>query len=638
MCAIVGLLSAKIDGSPDRDVLGAMCRRVRHRGPDGEGLYVDGPIGLGSRRLAILDLSDNASQPMTNETGEVTVVFNGAIYNFQALRRSLRARGHHFRSETDTEVLVHLYEEHGIELLEHLRGMFAIAIWDRARQQLLLARDRFGAKPLYYRVDPQGLSFASEIPALLAAGAPMELDPAGLDAYLALQYTPAPLTIVRGVRRLPAGHRLIARSGSEPRIEQYYRLRFDVQDARPPAVLAHDLQARLKSAVRRRLVADVPAGVFLSGGLDSAAIALAAADAAGSLPTFTVGFSKSDPSLQYARLVADRMGARHHELIVEPELATIVPRIVEHIGEPFGDCSMVPTWYLAEFARTQVTVALSGDAADEAFAGYHEYRVMQATRWLRRLPGAMPAAVAHMIAAWCPRRLPQVRGVARRALLPEATEYLGLIGQFVDGNRAPIFGPALREMAASTAVLQSFERILEDATAGDAAGRLTELDITCYLPDDILMKVDLASMAHGLEVRSPFLDQEVMELAASIPSRHKLYALQTKRILRAAVADFVPREILARTKRGFDPPVNAWIRGPLAEMTRDLLLDETARQRGWFNPREVERLVTEHGHGASHGRQLWTLLILEQWCRTFLDRPPTPSQNPRPVPQATTAG
>jgi asparagine synthase (glutamine-hydrolysing) len=605
-----------------------MCRRLRHRGPDGEGQYLEGPVGLGSRRLAIIDLSDNASQPMRNETGDVTAVFNGAIYNFQELRARLRAQGHQFRSETDTEVLVHLYEEHGVEMLEHLRGMFAIAIWDRPRQQLLLARDRFGAKPLYYRVDANGLSFASEISALVAAGAPTEPDPAALDAFLALQYIPAPLTIFRGIQKLAAGHRLIVRAGGEPHVERYYRLRFDVPDSRTPADLMTDLRERLDEAVRRRLVADVPAGIFLSGGIDSAAIALAAAKHAPSLPTFTIGFSKDDPSLRYSRLVADRMGAEHHEMIVEPALATIFPRIVEHLGEPFGDCSIVPTWFLSEFARTKVTVALSGDAADEAFAGYHEYRVMQLTRYLRWLPGPMPAAVSQAIATWCPRRYPQVRGVARRAMLPEAAEYLGLVGQFVDGNRAPIFGPYLRDLTKSDATLQQFERLLASSTAGDAVGRLSELDISCYLPDDILMKVDLASMAHGLEVRSPFLDQDVMELAAAIPSRYKLYALQTKRILKEALTDLVPREILTRTKRGFDPPVDDWLRGSLAEMTRDLLLDDTARRRGLFNQDEVGRLVREHFDGVSHGLQLWTLLVLEQWCRTYLDSSPATSTSP----------
>jgi len=337
------------------------------------------------------------------------------------------------------------------------------------------------------------------------------------------------------------------------------------------------------------------------------------------LPTFTVGFSKADPSLRYARLVADRIGARHHELIVEPAAAAIVPRIVEHFGEPFGDSSVVPTWYLSQLARTHVTVALSGDAADEAFAGYHEYRVMQATRWLRRLPGRSPAAVANAIATLCSNRFPRVRDVARRAMLPEPAEYLLLMGQFVDGNRAPLFGPSLQDLVRSTAVLQSFEQMLDGSTARDPVGRLSELDISGYLPDDILMKVDVASMAHGLEVRSPFLDQEVMELAASIPSRHKLHAFRTKRILKRALADLIPREILARRKRGFDPPVDEWLRGPLAEMTKDLLLDDTARQRGWFNPREVDRMVTSHVQGASCGLQLWTLLILEQWCRTYLD-------------------
>jgi asparagine synthase (glutamine-hydrolysing) len=617
-----------------------MCRRLRHRGPDAEGIHVEGPVGLGSRRLAILDLSDRATQPMTNENGEVVVVFNGAIYNFQALRRDLLARGHRFRSSTDTEVLVHLYEEHGVDLLDHLRGMFAIAIWDRARQQLLLARDRFGAKPLYYRTNAHGLMFASETSALLVGDAPIEPDPAGLDAYLALQYTPAPLTVFRGIRKLPAGHRLIVRphDGSEPQPERYYRLQFDTHDPRAQEALIADLQTRLDAAVRRRLVADVPVGVFLSGGLDSAAIALTAARQAANLPTFTIGFSPDDPSLGYARLVADRMGTRHHELIVEPPLATIVPRIVEHLGEPLGDCSLVPTWYLSAFAREHVTVALSGDAADEAFAGYHEYRVMQATRWLRRLPAPMPAVIAGAIATCWPRRWPDVRDVAQRATLSEAAEYLGLMGQFVDGTRTRLLGPALHDLQSSHETERQFERLLHEATATDPVGRLSELDIAGYLPDDILMKVDVASMAHGLEVRSPFLDQDVMELAAAIPSRYKLYAFQPKWILRAAMADRVPREILARTKRGFDPPLDNWLRGPLADMLGDLLLDRTARERGWFQAREVEQMLTAHRAGRSHGRRLWTLLVLELWCRTCLDRQPTDAPTLPAIMPVTTGG
>ncbi len=625
MCAIAGLLTGNSECPPDADRLRVMCRKLTHRGPDGQGQHVEGPVALGACRLAVIDLTAQASQPMTNESGDVTAVFNGEIYNFKELRAGLLARGHHFRSHTDTEVLVHLYEERGIELLEHLRGMFALAIWDRRRQQLLLARDRFGAKPLYYRADADGLAFASELPALLAGGPPLELDREGLDAYLALQYVPAPLTIARGIRKLPAGYRLVARTAStnagvESRVERYYRLRFDRPDPRPVPELARDLRERFTVAVRRRLVSDVPVGVFLSGGIDSAAVAVAAAaEQPASLPTFTIGVSPDDPSLRYARLVANRIGSDHHELIIGANVAALLPRIVSHIGEPLADSSIVPTWYVSQLAREHVTVALSGDAADEAFAGYHEYRVMQATRFLRWLPGRSPAAVARAIATISGSRFPRVRDVVTRAMLPEPAEYLHLMGQFVDGTRAPLFGPALRDLATSTATLQSFEQFLDNATAREPVGRLSELDISGYLPDDILLKVDLASMAHGLEVRSPFLDQEVMELAASIPSRHKLHLFQTKRILKTALGDLIPRQILNRRKRGFDSPVNEWLRGPLAEMTKDLLLDDTARQRGWFNPREVERMVSSHVAGTSCGPQLWTLLILEQWCRTYLD-------------------
>ncbi len=629
MCGIAGTLAPTPAGNPRRDAVLRMCACLAHRGPDHEGVVTAGPVTLGHRRLAIIDLSAEAAQPMANEDGTLQLAVNGEIYNFQELRRDLVARGHRFRSHSDSEVILHLYEEEGADCVARLRGMFALALWDARRQQLLLARDRFGKKPLYYHYDPrQGLAFASELQALSASnGFAREVDPAALDAYLSLQYIPSPQTIFRNVYKLAPGTRAVVRPGQVPRPEPYARLRFDAQDGRPLPDLVAELRARLDEAVRLRMVADVPVGAFLSGGIDSSTIvALMAARSSRPIRTFSIGFPSADTSeLEFARLIAQRFGTEHHELIVEPRMVSVVPDLVRHYGEPFADSSAVPTWYLARLTRESVTVALSGDGGDEAFAGYNQYRFAHIARGVRALPGPLPGWIAGGLSRLQAPRLQPVRDFGRRLMLGEVERYLGLVAHFPYEERAALYGPAMREAFPADRIAARFERLLAAATARDAVDRLSELDFQTYLPDDILVKVDIASMAHALEVRSPFLDQRVVEFAASIPSRYKLRGLSTKIVLRRAVADLVPRRVVSRLKRGFALPIDRWMREDLAPMAHDLLRDRTARERGWFDPGAVDRLLAAHERGESRGNQLWALLMLEQWFRTFVDTAPEPA-------------
>ncbi len=629
MCGIAGFLASNPAASPRRDAVLRMCACLAHRGPDNEGVVSAGPMTLGHRRLAIIDLSAEAAQPMANEDGSLLLAVNGEIYNFQELRRDLAARGHRFRSRSDSEVILHLYEEEGENAVTRLRGMFALALWDARRQQLLLARDRFGKKPLYYHYDPRrGLTFASELQALAAAnGFDREVDPAALDTYLALQYIPSPQTIYRNVYKLAPGTRAVVRPGQPPHAEAYARLRFDAQDPRPLPELTAHLRTLLEEAVRLRMVADVPVGAFLSGGIDSSTIvALMAARSSRPIRTFSIGFPSGDTSeLEYAREVARRFGTEHHELVVEPSMVSIVPELVQHFGEPFADSSALPTWYLAKLTRENVTVALSGDGGDEAFAGYNQYRFAHIARGVRALPGPLPRWIGAGLSRLGQPRLQPVRDFGRRLMLGEVERYLGLVAHFPYEDRTALYGPAMREAFPSDRIAARFAELIDTGTARDGVDRLSELDFQTYLPDDILVKVDITSMAHALEVRSPFLDQRVVEFAASIPSRHKLRGLSTKIVLRRAVADLVPRRVVSRLKRGFALPIDRWMREDLAPMARDLLLDRTARERGWFDSAAVGRLLAAHARGESRGNQLWALLMLEQWCRTFVDSAPEPA-------------
>ena len=626
MCGIAGQLR-RAEEPADEAVVAAMCAAQRHRGPDSRGLHVAGPVGLGIQRLRVIDL-ETGDQPVFNEDGSVAVVLNGEIYNYAELRRDLQRAGHHLASKGDTEVIAHLYEEHGVECVRLLRGMFAFALWDRRRQLLLIARDRVGKKPLFYSQHRGGLSFASELQALLRdPEVPREVDPAAIDSYLALGYVPAPATAFRGVRKLPPAHRLVIERG-EPRIERYWRLDYAAKRHFAEEAELHEvIRETIRAAVRRRLVADVPVGAFLSGGIDSSAVVAAMAEQSPApVRTFSIGFAGGElDELPRARLVAERFSTDHHELVVEPNAVELLPKMVRHYGEPFGDHSALPSFYLAELAAGQVTVALNGDGGDESFAGYQRY---SSNLLAARLEG-LPSSLRDSLAAAAKRRGPARTGggpleralrFASRLGGDRESRYLAQVSVFDHAGRAALYSP---EMARAVGSHEAEAALLEpwrEASGTDLLDQLLEVDSSVYLPGDLLAKIDVATMAYSLEARSPLLDQELMELAASIPPAQKARGAQRKIALRGALRGWVPDEILDGPKRGFELPVASWLRGDLAPYAREVLLDPGAAERGWLEPVAIERLLDEHRSGASdHGRRIWSLLTLELWARHVTD-------------------
>ena len=622
MCGIAGVLSADPEAAPDREAVTRMCDAMVHRGPDDHGYLTDGPCTLGHRRLSIIDLRPEGAQPMTNEDDSIAVVVNGEIYNFQELRTGLESKGHRFKSRSDSEVLVHLYDEEGVDFLDSLRGMFALALWDGPRRRLVLARDRFGKKPLFYHVGPRGLTFASELGALAASGH-FERRP-NIDAiaeFLCLQYVPSPWTAFAGVNKLPAGSRLVCEGGRVNEPKPYFRLRFDRPITGSLPELTERLHQQIEDAVRVRMVSDVPLGAFLSGGVDSSLIvALMARHSSQPVKTFAAGFTSKDFSeLPYAKMVAEQYGTDHHEIVVQPDMTSVIPELVRHYGEPFADSSALPTWYLCQYTRSGVTVALSGDGGDEAFAGYRRYSHSRTARALRQLPGPLPAILAKAIGRVPLAAAQQVRDYGRRLMEPEHVRFLGLAAHIPHEDLLALYTPAMRERYAKDPVALRFGELYSASTASDPVNRLLDLDIQTYLTDDILTKVDIASMAHSLEVRCPLIDQEVMGFAASLPGDVKLRGLTTKLILREVAKPLLPEKILSRSKRGFGLPVDRWMREELAPMSRDVLLDQTARERGMFDPVAIESLLHRHQRGEPRGDQIWALMVLELWYREFID-------------------
>jgi asparagine synthase (glutamine-hydrolysing) len=617
MCGICGIASA--DGALDRDRLAAMSATLVHRGPDSDGLAVDGPVGLAARRLSVIDL-ETGDQPLTNEDGTVTVVQNGEVYNYRELRRELEAAGHRFRTQGDTEVLAHAYEEWGNAFAGRLRGMFAAAIWDARRRQLVLARDRYGIKPLYYRAHAGGLEFASELRALPRG----PVDPDALEAFLAFNCIPDPLTIFAGTRKLPPGH-LLAWNGAELTIERYARpapapadrLRED-----DDAELAEELRARLRDSVRAHLVADVPVGVLLSGGVDSCALAaLAARETAEPLRTFTIGFE--EPSFDEtadARSVAERYGTDHHELLLRPDAARLLPALADAFDEPFADSSALPTYLVSEVAARHVKVALSGEGGDELFGGYYTYaadllaeRVGPAARLARPLVELLPSSSAKASLDYRAKRF------VRAAHLPPLERHHGWKEIFSAGLRAEL-----------TAHRDGFDPVdllrarFAETDGAELVSRLQDVDLGVLMVADQLTKTDRASMAHSLESRVPFLDPVVTSLALALPARYKVRGLRKKILLRKAVAPLLPARIVRGRKRGFSIPAAAWLRGELEPFVRDVLAAGTLRRQGFFEPAVVARLVDDHVAGREdRSRQLWGLLAFTLWHERHVERTPT---------------
>ena len=585
-----------------------MSATLVHRGPDSFGEFSDGDIALAARRLSIIDL-ETGDQPISNEDGTLHVVQNGEIYNYRELRRELeRAGGHRFRTQGDTEVLLHLYEEHGDGFAERLRGMFAIAIWDARRRRLVLARDRFGIKPLYYRAADSELAFASELRALPRG----EIDLDALEAFLAFNSIPAPLTIFREIRKLPPGQ-LLSWEDGRVELKRFARpapleeLREDEE-----AELVEELRSRLRDSVRAHLVSDVPVGVLLSGGVDSAFLAaLAAEESTEPLRTFSIGFEeRSFDELADARLVAERYGTQHRELVLRPDAALLLPALADAFDEPFADSSALPTYLVSELAASDVKVALSGEGGDELFGGYYTYaadllasRVGRLARLAGPLVERLPTSTSRASFDYKAKRF------IRAAHLPPLERHHGWKEIFTQDLRAELTG----RPSAFDPVDILRARYLETEGAEELA-RLQDVDVGVYLVDDLLVKTDRASMAHSLETRVPFLDTAVTELALAVPTRRHLRGFQKKRLLRRAVAPLLPRRILHGRKRGFSIPAAAWLRGDLREFARDVLAPDTVRAQGLFRPEAVQRLLAEHEAGsADHSRQIWCLMTLGLW-------------------------
>jgi asparagine synthase (glutamine-hydrolysing) len=622
MCGIAGRFNFDRSHAVSRAGLVAMTDAVTHRGPDAAGYFLDGAIGLGHRRLSIIDLA-TGDQPLGNEDGSVQVVFNGEIYNFADVRRELIAHGHRFRTNSDTEVIAHGYEQWGERCVDRFRGMFAFAVWDGRVRRLLLARDRLGVKPLYYAPVPGGLVFGSEIKSLLEDPAvPRDWRADALDAYLTLLYVPAPDTIYRGVHKLPPAHVLVAEQETI-RISRYWDLEFtdDGDAAREEEYLAA-LDDHLREAVRLRLVSDVPLGAFLSGGIDSSAVAAYMVEASTTPPvTIAVGFEhEAFDEVRHAETVARHLGCDFHALTASPRVEELLPRLAWHFDEPFADSSAVPTYYVSKAARELVTVALSGDGGDELWAGYARHRV---EHWEHRVRSALgPATRA---AGWLGQALPLsvkgARSLRHLAADPDqAYAFKHAYGMFEPDAKARLYSSDFRRAVNGYDAFASFRDAYRACSSSDPLDRSMYVDARTYMIDDVLTKVDRMSMAVSLEAREPLLDHKLLEFAAGVPASLKLKDGQSKYLLRRVLERRVPRSIVERKKSGFAAPIGEWLRGPLAPMTHELLLDGRLRDRGIFNPAEVTRLWREHRTGqGDHRHRLWQLLMLELWFRTFID-------------------
>ena len=595
-----------------------MAGALAHRGPDGEGVHLDPPVALGHRRLSIIDLSEAASEPMTNEDGTLWLVFNGEIYNFRELRKSLEGR-HRFHSQGDGETILHLYEEKGDDLVQELDGMFAFALWDAKRRRLLLARDRAGKKPLYYHDGPRVFAFASEAKALFAhPDVPHERDPRALPLFLTYGYVPTPGTFYRGIRSLPPAHRLVVTEAGAQPPERYWQARFrsdalDISDAEAE----ERFRSLLQRAVERRLVADVPLGAFLSGGLDSATVvALMARAASGRVKTFTIGFADHSEydEREHAKVVADRFGTEHTEFVVEPKALDLVDRLVYHHDGPFGDSSAVPTYLLSELTRSRVTVALNGDGGDEVFAGYLRLYGGALSERVPRAAFRGLARVLELLPEPADRRHPLrfAKRFAEAGSLPLLERYLRWNAYFT-GDLAALLQPELARFVEPDRLLDSFRAGYGNGN-GSTLARLLQLNFETYLLDDLLVKMDRMSMAHGLEARSPFLDTAVVEFGASLPDRLRMRLGKGKILLRRAMRGVLPESILARGKRGFGAPLGAWFRSDLASFVRERLLDPASPLHEYVRPEAVAAVLTRHGT-SDLSAQIWALLTLESWLR-----------------------
>jgi asparagine synthase (glutamine-hydrolysing) len=634
MCGIAGIVRWNDEPVFEHEIR-TMCDLMVHRGPDDHGVYVAPGVGIGMRRLSIIGL-ETGHQPMSNEDGTIWVVFNGEIYNYASLRHDLEQRGHVFKTTSDTECLVHLYEEHGRELVDHLRGMFAFAIWDGNNRQLLLARDRLGIKPLYYTESRHGLIFASELkPILQCHGVDRSLDWEAVGHLLTFLATPSENSIVAGIRKLEPARVATARAGEPLRIDRYWDVTFQPDERASEAELIERLRALLEESVALHRVSDVPVGAFLSGGIDSSAVvATLARQHSEPVKTFSIGFTEDGfDELTYARDVAARFGTDHYDLVVRPDVVAIVEDLTWYLDEPFGDTSAIPTYVVSKLAAAHVKVVLTGDGGDEVFAGYERYLVEEREQSFDKLPQPLRRA-AGAVGAMLPAGTRGKRFLQHLAL-DGPRRYVDASTMFRDDDLRRLLHPdAYRMVATSPAAERAAQSM---ATFDDDwLSAVQRWDLAAYLPQDILTKVDRMTMAHSIEARPPLIDHRLVEFAATVPARYRLHNGRTKHLFKQAMRGVLPDHIIDRPKHGFAVPLAQWLRNDLATFARDILLSPTARERGLFDLRHVERLLQLNDRGRNLDLQLWTILSLELWCRRFLDRPSrvhadVPSRSMQPI-------
>jgi len=628
MSGICGVVSSDPRDRIDPGILATMRHTLRHRGPDDEGLYIGPGVGLGHRRLSIIDLGSEGRQPIVNEDQSVYIVCNGEIYNHGEIRPWLQKRGHRFRSHTGAEVVLHLYEELGTRCVEELRGMFAFAIWDERARRLLLARDRLGEKPLYYRFDGRHLIFASEVKALLAhPSVRTEPDAAGIDQYLTLGYLLGSQSAFSGVRKLAPAHYLTFEN-ARVKERRYWQLKYEPKHKITDEEARGEILARLTESVSIRLASEVPLGAFLSGGVDSSAVvALMSYLGQRHLKTFSIGFKDSDyDETRYARMIAAAFSTDHHEFIIEPPSAEeVISELAWHYDEPYADSSAIPVYYLSKLARPYVTVALNGDAGDENFAGYRRYAIAMLAYHLRNVPAPLRRVVGAGVSAGYSVVASTQRLKRRMGLLIDMlgrdwkSLYSGLMTVFDDDEKHLLYTGDF----AAHAKLPSLSSLYDESQAADPLDSTLSVDVRSYLPDDLLVKVDRATMAAGLEARSPMLDHQFMEFVARLPARLKMNWREPagKSIFKSSLRGIVPDPILTRSKMGFGVPLDRWMRGNWQDLLRDVLLSPVASNRGYFHRHRIKTLIDEHTAGTRDRQtQLWSLMMLEMWHRTFIDQ------------------
>jgi asparagine synthase (glutamine-hydrolysing) len=638
MCGIAGMCGPEtgMRAAESREVIARMCDVIEHRGPDDEGFYVDGGVALGMRRLSIIDLV-TGHQPITNEDGSLWLVFNGEVYNFREIRDDLIARGHVFQSNTDSEVIIHLYEDEGEACVERLRGMFAFAIWDRSKRTLFLARDRVGVKPLHYSLVGNTLVFASEIKSLLQHTAiKREVNTEAISDFLSFGYVPDPASAFRGIEKLQPGHTLTFKEGKVT-TRKYWDFQYGDDEktgdekinepVRDERYYVERLLELLNESIKLRLISDVPLGAFLSGGIDSSAVvAMMARQMGRPVKTFSIGFSESGfDELHYARIAARHFNSDHHEFVVTPDVCKIVEEVVWHHDEPFSDVSSIPTYIVSKMAREHVKVVLSGDGGDELFAGYERYVIDRTRERFARIPRFIRKNVMLRLSRALPRAA-YGKNFLRNISLDAGERYVDSLSLLTQAAKRELLSSAFQNSLDGRDSSREFEQIMSASNSSEQIHRLLYLDSKTYLPGDILTKVDRMSMAHSIEAREPLLDHKLIEFVQTIPASLKLRGLETKHILKRALEGLVPDQIINRPKQGFGVPINKWLNNDLRDLLNDTLTDSRTRQRGYFNQATVDALLDEHRRGRrDHALQLWGLLTLELWHRTFIDRRPESS-------------